>query len=89
MKKQIAELIKKVIAIIAIFILSFVESAFIVLAKEPDETMMLANTETGSFVVPGKEVCLANRAVEVKEGPGQHKQVRMELWGNDISFQRI
>lgn len=89
MKKQIAELIKKVIAIIAIFILSFVESAFIVLAKEPDETMRLANTETGSFVVPGKEVCLEFRAVEVKEVPGQNKQVIMELWGNDISFQRI
>ena len=50
---------------------------------------MLANTETGSFVVPGKEVCLEFRAVEVKEVPGQNKQVIMELWGNDISFQRI
>lgn len=89
MKKQIAELTKKVIAIIAIFILLFVESAFIVLAKEPDETMMLVDTETEGFVVPGKDVCLEFRAVEVKEIPGQNKQVIMELWGNDISFQRI
>ena len=86
MKNQTQELIKKVIAITAIFILLMLESAFVVFAKELDEIVALSDE---TFTPPEATSFLEFRATEIKEVPGQNKQVIMELWGNDINFQRI
>lgn len=68
--------IKKIIILIIALILSA-------------STIILASGTDKNCLTPTDEQFLELRATKITDVDGQNKQVTMELWGNNIAFQRF
>lgn len=67
-------LLKKLTAVILIFVMMFINMAIVVEA---------------STIEPTDDQYLELKATNINEVEGKNKQVIMELWGHEIDFKRI